>query len=648
MSQREDVEMERGIAQILYSFGPGNVFDYGAYDVSMRVKGLDDRDWNVQPVEGLDLKRIRGDIESRIGRFRNGDQPPWEIIGESDIDAFRPVKVSAEVFPLTMVCENSDCRRVDIRQKPSHYWATDHDDQKPGHCTACGSPLQQLPFVVTHECGAVLQPGPINECPQHERNDPYLYQPTRDPAKWEFRCKQCDKSMGRIAAFCQDCNEYVTGATPPGGGGLYYPATLLNVDIPTVGKGKDELDMGETWARVLMAAYLDFNDVPLNEENTIEDIATRAGEQDRIEELRASGRTDEEIEMFLEMRAESGGEVDHLTSQFVAEKTRGNVTPVGVGGDAEVDAERVYSVLANQLFTFVRATQGYEGSADHDDYDPSRQPAPRSLSDLLTPEFKQKYPRAKEYREKLDRINVNEAWVVDNFPLLNVLFGYYRESPDPSEVDLNAFDHPYGDANKVPIFADRSPSEAIILEVDRRAIVEWLEENDRLGEASPRPDPDADDAEYKKWFLNNIDVVATDNPFTPVEHDTTQEVYTLLHSMSHALVSTASDQCGLATESISEMIMPAIPAIILYAKSAEHFALGGMATLFETRIHPWVDHTIDYTEQCLLDPPCSRDETGAACHACLHVNTVSCESMNEYLDRRRLVGGYDSTPFWDV
>lgn len=648
MSQHEDAEMERGIAQVLYSFGPGNVFDYGAYDVSMKVKDLDDQDWNVQEFSGLDLARIAGDIRSRAKRFRNGDKAPWDDIGESDLEAFRPVKVPAEVFPLTMVCENSDCRRVDIREKPTHYYATDSEAEEPGHCTVCGAPLQQLPFVVTHKCGNVLQPGPINECPQHEYNDPYLYQPTRDPAKWEFRCKQCDSSMGRISAFCEDCKEMVSGATPPGGGGLYYPATLLNVDIPTVGKGKDELDLGETWARVLMAAYLEFDDVPVNEDNTIEDIATRAGDQEKIEQLREQGRTEEQIQMFLEMQAETGAEVDHLTSDYVADKTRGEVTPVGVDGHGPADAERVYSVLANQLFTFIRATQGYEGSTDHEDYDPSRQPAPRSLSDLLTPEFKQKYPRAREYREKLDRINVHEAWVVDNFPLLNVLFGYYRETPNPPEVDLNGFDHPYGDTSKMPIFADRSPSEAIILEVDRRAVVEWLDENDRLGEASSRPAPNADEAEYKKWFLNNVDVVATDNPFTPIGHETTEEVYTLLHSMSHALVSTASDQCGLATESISEMIMPAIPAIVLYAKSAEHFALGGMATLFETRIHPWVDHTIDYTNQCLLDPPCSRDKSGAACHACLHLNTVSCESMNEHLDRRCLVGGYDSTPFWNV
>lgn len=641
-----ETEMERGIAQVLYNFGPGNVFDYGAYDVAMRVKDLDDREWNVREFEGLDFTRIAGDIKSRAERFRNSDQPPWDSISESNLEAFRPVKVPAELFPLTMVCQNSDCRRVDVRKKPTSYFGTD-DDQEPGTCKVCGSPLQQLPFVVTHECGNVMTPGPVNACPDHDYKHPYLYQPTRDPAKWEFRCKKCDFNMGPLGARCDDCGEPVWGPTPPGGGGMYYPATLLIVDIPTVGKSKDELDLGETWARVLMAAYLDFGDVQLNEDNTIEDIATRAGEQEEIERLREEeGYSEEDIELFLQMQSDAGRDLDNLTREYVSDKTRGEVEPVGT--DYEATEQRVYSLLGNQLFTFIRATRGYEGSTDHDDYDPSRQPSPRSLSDMLTPEFKQKYPRAKKYEEKLAKLNVREAWVVDNFPLLNVLFGYYRESPDPPEVDLNAFSHPYGDTGTLPVFADRTPSEAIILEVDRRAVVDWLDENDRLGDATPRPSPDAHDREYKKWFLNNVDVMATENPFTPIDHDTTKEIYTLIHSMSHALVSTASDQCGLATESISEMIMPSIPAIVLYAKNTEHFALGGMSTLFETRIHPWVDHTIDFTEQCLLDPPCRQDESGAACHACLHLNTVSCESLNEHLDRRRLVGGHDSTPFWDV
>jgi len=640
-----EADMMRGIAQVLYNFGPGNVFDYGEYDVAMRVK---DKGVKVRQFNDLPVARVTGEMRSQADRFRNADESPWNELSPADLDAYRPRKVEGRLFPLTMVCDQPECRRVDIRQNPTDYYATDSEDKNPGDCPrdGCQGRLQQVPFVVTHECGNALPPGPTDECETHDYVAPYLHKPTRDPATWRFRCDYCGDDMGPLGAFCEDCNEYVGGPTPPGGGGIYYPATLLQVAIPPVGMDRDDLEREESWARVLMAAFTD-DDVPLTEDNTIEDMVTRAGEQEQIENLREEGYTEDEIERYLQMQADAGRAVDHLTSEYVTEKTRGEIDPPGTEGDDETREQRAYSLIADQLFTFIRSTEGYEGDPEHDDYDPSTYPEPRKLSDVLTPEFKERYPRARKYQDKLDRINVNEVWVVDNFPLLSVLYGYYRELPDPSQVDLNAFDHPYGDEGTIPVFADRSPSEALILEVDRKALVKWLVDANVVDE-SVTPDADASDETYQKWLLNNVDPVAVDNPFSDVDHEPTESAYRLLHSMSHALVSTASDQCGLATDSISELILPNVPAIILYAKSTEHFALGGMSTLFETRIHPWVDHTIDFAEQCLLDPACSQDDDGAACHACLHLTTVTCEAFNEHLDRRALVGGPATPAFWNV
>jgi len=64
----------------------------------------------------------------------------------------------------------------------------------------------------------------------------------------------------------------------------------------------------------------------------------------------------------------------------------------------------------------------------------------------------------------------------------------------------------------------------------------------------------------------------------------------------------------LDSNSISEYVMPSIPAIFLYASSTEHFSLGGMHTLFKTRIHPWVDETIaDVRSACTT--PCVNMRT---------------------------------------
>lgn len=631
-----EADMERGIAQVLYNFGPGNVFDYGKYDVAMMVDN-----WRVKEFEDLDANRVAGDIRSRARHFENGEASPWVNFTGADLEAFRPWKVEGELFPLTMVCENPECRRVDMRKEPTDFFATDYDEHQPGTCVACGSHLQQLPFVLPHECGEIYPARPTEECPKHDYKKPVLHKPSNDPATWSFRCA-CGESMGYLGAYCDTCGEYLGGPTPPGGGGIFYPQSLIQVDIPTVGVEREDLEQGEPWARVLIAAHL--GDVDLGPQNTLEKIATREGEQEELEDLRERGYSEEEIQQYLEMQADLGRDTSHLNRQSMTEITREKVQPIGTGN--KDIAERVYSTIANQLFTFHRATQGYEGSRS--DIEDTRHPEPTALSRLLADdEFVEMYPRAERYREKLDRIHVRETWVVDNFPLLNVLYGYSRASPDASQTTLKQFQHPYGDRSKLPVFADRSPSEAIILELDRKAIVDWLVENGYVSRRAV-PDVDADDSEYKRWFLNNVDVLATENPFTPIEDDTTRAIYSLMHSMSHALVSTGSDQCGLEADSISELVTPVVPAIVLYAKSTEHFALGGMFTLFKTRIHPWVDHAVEFAEQCLFDPACMDDDEGAACHACLHLNPVSCESLNKHLDRRLLVGGRDITPFWDV
>jgi hypothetical protein len=158
----------------------------------------------------------------------------------------------------------------------------------------------------------------------------------------------------------------------------------------------------------------------------------------------------------------------------------------------------------------------------------------------------------------------------------------------------------------------------------------------------------SDEAALKKWFLNNFDNTETNNPFTPIEDELTEVIYRLIHSSSHALMSTASEQCGLGTDSISELLLPSVPAIVLYAQSMEHFALGGMFTLFKTRLHPWIDDAINHASQCIYDPACLDDDEGAACHACLHVSEFTCEYYNGALNRELLVGGDEYTPFWDI
>jgi len=103
----DNAEMERGIAQVLANFVPGDLFDYGRRGITMQVDN-----WAVQEMEA-DQRRIAKHIQGQVGSYRNSDQPPWNNLEETDIEVFRPHRVFGEIYPTTMVCER--CNYVSYR-----------------------------------------------------------------------------------------------------------------------------------------------------------------------------------------------------------------------------------------------------------------------------------------------------------------------------------------------------------------------------------------------------------------------------------------------------------------------------------------------------------------------------------------------------
>jgi hypothetical protein len=624
----ENAEMERGVAQVLANFVPGDLFDYGRYGITMMVD-----EWHHQEMD-VDSRRVANHIEGRVTSFRNGDRPPWSELDDARIDVFRPQQVYGEIFPTTMVCKR--CDHVEYRDSAKSFQYT------KGYCTqgSCNGQLQQLSFVATHECGEIFTLTPSG-CGAHGFDDIRLNRGVpEDMRTWSFECGICHQRTGDLTAYCERCDERVRSAQPTNAGSVFYPQREVIVDIPHVGVKENEIPYGEEWTRILMAAHL--GDIDLTEKDvTLEDIAIN----DETEEEVLEDLYDQFGEEWVEENKEQALQIAMGNSPSRGTVVAQNRDRVELPAEGTSDIGAAYTAVAHELFTFLRATRGYEGSSMREEVQ-DRHPTPRSLSEFAdNDEFVEKYPQAKLYREKLDRINVSNAWVVDNFPLLNTVFGYTRDSPDASETTLRAFEHPYN-LDALTVWGDRSPSEAIILELDRAAIVDWLVENDHVDEGTA-PDTD-DDAELKRWFLNNFDNTETQNPFTPIEDEITDVVYRLVHSSSHSLMKTASEQCGLGADSISELLLPSVPAIVLYAQSMEHFALGGMFTLFKSRIHPWIDDAVDHASRCIYDPACIDDDEGAACHACLHISEFTCEYYNGALNRELLIGGGEHTPFWDV
>jgi len=127
----------------------------------------------------------------------------------------------------------------------------------------------------------------------------------------------------------------------------------------------------------------------------------------------------------------------------------------------------------------------------------------------------------------------------------------------------------------------------------------------------------------------------------------TKTIYKLLHSISHSLVITGSVECGLDKNSLAELIFPSIPAIIIYCSNVQE-QTGGMVTLFENNIYPWIDKTIEKVNSCIYDPVCM--DYKSSCHACLQLSEFSCVHFNYDLGRDVLIGKTTNTQkligFW--
>jgi len=623
MSRNTDFEMERGIAQVLNSYGSENVFDFGQLGLTMQTNP-----WRrVEEIDDVDRERVASIIQSRVERYRNRlTADEWDDISANDIDLYRPLRVEGQLFPLVFYCENKDCRKVHTATEPG-YLPSD------GQCERCSSTITQLPFVNVCPCGNLEGPEPNGPCEEHGFDYIQLSKRGSGPATWRYECGKCGEDIDVLSSSCGVCND-MQGPLPTASSRIFYSEKAVEVDIPYLGIESEDIPDDKSWAHVLMAVHLGKADL---DSKTLEELGTTEGKVEVYNKWVDRLGEDDAEEMFEDMDQDIHGR------ETLVSDTEHIVPP-----DARPDVDEgiralAYSNLAHQLFTFQRATQGYEG--DEANLEDTRHPIPKSLSQYLNDaDFRDRHPQSKRYRPQLTQSHIRQAWVVDQFPLLNILYGYTRADSQSNNVDLRSFPHPRERAT-IPIFVDRTPSEAIIFEIDRAAIVNWLEANGVIT-ADQRPDT-SDETALKEWFLSNIATTQTNNPFTPIGNEVTRQVYRLLHTISHCLLARAGEQCGLATHSLSERIFPAIPAISIYAASTENFALGSMFTLFKTRLHPWISDARELADQCLIDATCRENDDGAACDACLYIEETSCESMNHQLDRELLRSKSDITGFWD-
>jgi len=89
-----DSEMKRGLAQVMYRFGPESLFDYGRRGLSMKVSR-----WETDKVGSLDANYVAEQIATHASSFRNDDEDPWVDLTVDDVDFRRPNRVVGSLYP---------------------------------------------------------------------------------------------------------------------------------------------------------------------------------------------------------------------------------------------------------------------------------------------------------------------------------------------------------------------------------------------------------------------------------------------------------------------------------------------------------------------------------------------------------------------
>jgi hypothetical protein len=243
----------------------------------------------------------------------------------------------------------------------------------------------------------------------------------------------------------------------------------------------------------------------------------------------------------------------------------------------------------------------------------------------------------------LEKCGISDAFVTESLPLVKAVYGYSRGDPEKKESTLRSFEPNEGFKKRVPLYGCKINTEAIVFELDRLRVIEWLRENDFVGDDKP-----SSEIEARAWFLNNVRIDKVE-PFEEIDsrEAVTKWVYRLVHTLSHLMLRQAAAFAGRDKNSMGEVLFPNVPAFAIYANSSDEFSLGSMYTLFEYSMLPWLEMCQEVVRYCLNDPICIDD--GGACFACLHVSEVSCEHFNRELGRDVLIGSPSGEPrigFW--
>lgn len=621
--------MRRGVHQALYKYLPGTWVDFAKSGGGVNYAVHVDR-WNSVHLTGINSKRLLRVVNQRVREFKDGSPDGAasvvnfsSVINEENYYVLTP-KVSEQeraivtsVNPWVFVCNS--CGRVRQYYSYDEFKRREHEP-----CDVCGNHMTQLRMIRFCKCGyadGIFVP----KCQNKEHGTKYM---TRRGSGLDFVCKKCGQKA-TLPFYCPDCKQKLD-IKPAQDSAHYFPFTLSLVDLLDKRKdvflGNEEEGRGE---KVVIGQYLGL--IPQEEYtnliakgNITQDDEFEAALVKEADVLRSAGLTEDIIATVIDAKRRTNPN----NKIFDAIEQVGKGLSVVSNDDIKPIAEEILEYDELVHAKVVLSLEEAEADAE-------------LVNDGIKP----------DYVGISKSLGFSNVQICAGVPIVFAAYGYTRKERECTEgVKLHGFPQ---EMEKKNIYATRLETEGVLFELDRRRVLNWLLEN-QLIQKNDLPQ-DMSDYGIKMWFLDRIRLDRI-TPFTPIEEiDSygviTKKVYTLIHSISHALINEASEICGLDKSSLSEYILPNIPAVFVYCSNSQGFNMGALYSAFQSHCDRWLKHAKEQSKKCIFDPICMDKEK--ACVGCLFLNEVSCQHFNKDLDRGYLCGYFDKekqeklTGFWE-
>ena len=608
-----DKIMHRGLQQALYKYLPENWVDFtqsgGSVTYAVHVDN-----WNSVQLMGINNKRLLRVINQQINEYKtqNGEGSVVgfpSVINEEFVDVLTPkvsdniAAIQTSVKPWVFVCNKCG----NVRQ----YYSYDEFKRKEFDRCKCGEHLTQLRMIRVCKCGyadGVFVP----KCKTPGHGTTYM---KRKGSGLDFVCQKCGQRAS-LPHYCPECKQEIK-IKPALDSSNYIPFSLSLIDL--LDKQKDvflDTEKDGRGEQVVIAQYLSLITQDSYKAIIKNGKVTQADEfesalQAEAESLRAAGLDEATINMVIDAkrRTNPGNQIFEALSKVSNGIT--SVSSEGLKLIAEEILEYDELIDAKITLTLEKAEEDAE-----------------LVNDGIRP----------DYRSICEQLGFSNAQLCSAVPIVFSSYGYTRLERCGEGVKLHGFPQEMAKRN---VYATRLETEGVLFELDRAKVLNWLLENGLICQ-NDMP-TDMGDEGIKMWFLDRIhpDLIM---PFSEIDGNEngaiTKYVYTLLHSISHALINEASEICGLDKSSLSEYILPNIPAVFIYCSNSQGFNMGALYSAFQTQLDKWLKRAFDRVKKCIFDPVCINKEK--ACAGCLYLNEVSCRHFNKDLDRSYLCGYFDN------